>query len=242
MSCAGSNHASRTVATRVSRARALSHTRTVDALARLAVAVWFMLQAANFVRDIVSTIDQPTAVWLDPLGAARLLSRTCLFFFFTMIAWLTLVRRRPLAQAPGWQPRVAALLGTYLLYALPFFPQQDLGIAPHLAAAALIVTGNVLALAILLRLGRSFSIMAEARRLVTDGPYAIIRHPLYLAEQIAILGALIEYFSFPAAALVAAQFAFQVQRMRNEEAVLMRSFPDYAAYRLRTARLIPGVW
>lgn len=215
--------------------------RGFNILVRISVALWFVLQATNLVREIVSTII-PVAHWFDPLDAARLLSRACLFLFFTMIAWLTLVRQQPLAQAPGWRPRVTALLGTYLLYALPFFPERDLGIAPHLAAAALIVTGNVLALAILLRLGRSFSIMAEARRLVTDGPYAIIRHPLYLAEQIAILGAFIEYFSFPAAALVAAQFAFQVQRMCNEEAVLTRSFPDYAAYRLRTARLIPGIW
>jgi protein-S-isoprenylcysteine O-methyltransferase Ste14 len=39
------------------------------------------------------------------------------------------------------------------------------------------------------------------------------------------------------------QFACQIQRMRNEEAVLLGTFPvDYARYMARTKRLIPGVW
>jgi protein-S-isoprenylcysteine O-methyltransferase Ste14 len=37
-------------------------------------------------------------------------------------------------------------------------------------------------------------------------------------------------------------FAFQLQRVRNEERVLMRAFPgEYRAYSARTARFIPGV-
>ncbi len=84
--------------------------------------------------------------------------------------------------------------------------------------------------------------MAESRRLVTDGPYAIIRHPLYLAELIAILGAFIQFASPWAALIVLVQVGFQVQRMRNEESVLSLTFPDYAAYKERTARLIPGLW
>jgi protein-S-isoprenylcysteine O-methyltransferase Ste14 len=77
---------------------------------------------------------------------------------------------------------------------------------------------------------------------VTDGPYALVRHPLYLAEQIAITGAFIQFASLSAALLVVVQLAFQLQRMRNEEAVLARSFPDYAAYARRTPRLVPDIW
>jgi protein-S-isoprenylcysteine O-methyltransferase Ste14 len=44
------------------------------------------------------------------------------------------------------------------------------------------------------------------------------------------------------ALLVAAQFAVQLWRMREEEKVLQTQFPEYAAYRARTARLIPGVY
>lgn len=217
--------------------------RLRDLLTRFAVSLWFFVQAINFVREIAATLMVTSVLELDKPTAARLLSRLCLFLFFTLISWLTLVRARPSAQAPGVQPRVSALLGAYLMYFLPFLPERaDLGIGWTLASSMLIVCGNVLALAILLRLGRSFSIMAEARKLVVTGPYAVIRHPLYLAEQIALVGAFIQFASLPAALLISTQFLFQVQRMRNEEAVLRRSFPDYEDYMARTARLIPGIW
>lgn len=115
-------------------------------------------------------------------------------------------------------------------------------IASTLLSAALILTGNALCIYVLSRLGRSFSIMAEARTLVSDGPYGIVRHPLYLAEQIPILGIFIQFASVPAAVLVALQFAFQLRRMFNEERLLRETFPEYAAYMTRTARLIPAVW
>jgi protein-S-isoprenylcysteine O-methyltransferase Ste14 len=223
--------------------RNLSGTRAYDLFIRGSVALWFLLLGIIFVREIADASGAIAASGLDALGVARLISRVCLFAFFTLIAWLTLVRARPLAQAAGLQPRLSALLGCYLLYAFAFLsPNPNIGAAFHIVSATLLLIGNVLAVMILVRLGRSFSIMAEARRLVTDGPYAIVRHPLYLAEQIAIAGAFIQFASPWAALLVLAQFGFQVLRMRNEESVMLLSFPDYAAYRERTARLIPGLW
>jgi protein-S-isoprenylcysteine O-methyltransferase Ste14 len=207
------------------------------------VALWFLLLAVNAVRDIAQSIGAISESGFDALAAARLVSRICLFLFVTLIAGLTLLRARPLAQAAGLQPRLSALLGCYLVYGLVFLPPNaQLGVGLHVLSAALLLIGNVLAVFILLSLGRSFSIMAESRRLVTDGPYAVIRHPLYLAELIAFLGAFIQFASPWAALLVLAQFGFQVLRMHNEEFVLSRSFPDYAAYKERTARLIPGLW
>jgi protein-S-isoprenylcysteine O-methyltransferase Ste14 len=84
--------------------------------------------------------------------------------------------------------------------------------------------------------------MPEARRLVTAGIYSRIRHPLYFAEALATLGVLLQYRSVGAALLVAAQFAVQLWRMHEEEKVLAAQFPEYAIYRQRTARLLPGVY
>jgi protein-S-isoprenylcysteine O-methyltransferase Ste14 len=94
----------------------------------------------------------------------------------------------------------------------------------------------------LVRLGRSFSMMAEARRLVTSGPYRFVRHPLYIAEELAMIGLLIQFFSLSSAFVLAVQIAFQLCRIHNEEAVLAESFPEYAAYQQRTARLLPGIY
>lgn len=109
-------------------------------------------------------------------------------------------------------------------------------------SALLLLTGNYLCIVTLMHLGRSISIMSEARRLVTSGPYSLIRHPLYFAEEVAILGVFLQFRSWTAFAILAAHFAFQIRRMLNEERVLRESFPEYLDYMKRTSRLIPGVW
>src|ERR1043166_1457167 len=87
-----------------------------DVLTRFAVSLWFFVQAINFVREIAERLGDAGTLDVDARTAVHLLSRTCLFLFFTLIAWLTLVRSRPVARASGVQPRVSALLGAYLLY------------------------------------------------------------------------------------------------------------------------------
>ena len=111
-----------------------------------------------------------------------------------------------------------------------------------MTSTVLLLAGNYLCVVVLLHLGRSISIMAEARRLVTSGPYGVIRHPLYLAEQVAIIGIFLQFLSWQAALVLLAHFIFQIRRMLNEERVLTETFPEYRDYANRTARLIPGVW
>ena len=147
----------------------------------------------------------------------------------------------PKAKAKGLTPRLAALGGTYLTAALVWLPRYEMGFALSLLSLALILGGTGFAIFSLLHLGRSFSLMAEARMLVTGGPYAYVRHPLYLAEAVSVLGLMLQYLSPLAVAIVALQFAVQLARMRNEETVLSALFPDYADYRLRTHRVLPGL-
>jgi protein-S-isoprenylcysteine O-methyltransferase Ste14 len=102
--------------------------------------------------------------------------------------------------------------------------------------------GSVGAVLSLSQLGRSFSVMAETRQLVTSGPYRFVRHPLYLTEGIAVIGLFVQFASVWTALLVVVQIAFQLRRMHNEETLLIASFPEYAAYSKNTARLIPGMY
>jgi protein-S-isoprenylcysteine O-methyltransferase Ste14 len=212
-----------------------------DAALRISFAAWCMLLTAYYACNAAALLLRYAATGWSLQGAALLASRCCLCSFLMLVAWITLARAQPVAKAKGLLPRLAAALGTYLIYGVALLPTPHLGTFWLFLSALLLTLGNALSLVILMRLGRSFSIMPEARRLVTDGPYAVIRHPLYLAEQIATFGVYIQFASPAAAALCAAQFLCQIQRMRNEEKVLERAFPDYAAYRQRTARLIPGV-
>jgi protein-S-isoprenylcysteine O-methyltransferase Ste14 len=84
--------------------------------------------------------------------------------------------------------------------------------------------------------------MAEARRLVTTGPYRIVRHPLYLFEEVAAVGVLIQFLSVYTAVIFVAHIFIQLQRIKNEESVLEQAFPEYQHYKSTTARLIPGVY
>ena len=212
-----------------------------DALSRISLSVLGFLICA---MTISSILIAPAATPHVSLSMAGLFSKICIALFYSMMVWFALVRDRPRAQAAGWQPRVVALLGSFLLMGSLMWLQkaEDIGVVAHTVSAGFLIIGTMLMIIILRQLGKSFSIMAEARQLVTSGPYATIRHPLYVAELVATIGVLIEYFSWIAVAIAAIQFAFQIQRMRNEEAVLTGTFPEYAPYMARTSRLIPRVW
>ena len=120
--------------------------------------------------------------------------------------------------------------------------EQPASLALSLTSLVLILCGVCFSCFALLHLGRSFSLMPEARRLVTDGPYASIRHPLYVGEFAATLGLMLQYLSPMAIAIVVTVVLLQFQRMANEEQVLSEMFPEYGEYRLRTARLLPGIY
>jgi protein-S-isoprenylcysteine O-methyltransferase Ste14 len=80
-------------------------------------------------------------------------------------------------------------------------------------------------------LGKSFSIFAEARRLVAEGPYRIVQHPLHLCE-----AAVSHYRCFRR---LPCSSPFNVGVMINEEAILKVAFPEYRAYAANTSFLIP---
>jgi protein-S-isoprenylcysteine O-methyltransferase Ste14 len=162
--------------------------------------------------------------------------------FMMLMAAAVVMRTRPSGKASGLEPRISALVGTFLVYGITAFPRRDLALSLEIISTLLIMVGNTGAIVALSQLGRSFSIMAETRQLVTTGPYRFVRHPLYFAEEIAMVGVFMQFASVWTALLLAMQIAFQLRRMHNEELVLAARFPEYAAYRRNTARLIPGIY
>lgn len=108
-----------------------------------------------------------------------------------------------------------------------------------LAGDTLAVAGSIWILASVLALGRCFSVLPEARGLITHGPYRVVRHPVYLGE-IAAMGGLT--LAAPAVSHVGMLTVFviaQSMRMGMEERALREAFPEYAAYAHATRRLVP---
>jgi len=109
-------------------------------------------------------------------------------------------------------------------------------------ATPVTVLGFAVAVYGLLYLRRSLSIIPEARRLVTGGPYRVIRHPLYAAEILAASAVLLARPSLWAVVMFLPFVSVQLLRARFEERLLTRAFPGYTAYATRTSRIIPFVW
>jgi protein-S-isoprenylcysteine O-methyltransferase Ste14 len=159
--------------------------------------------------------------------------------FIILVLGAAFLRFKPVRSADGLEPRVSAFLGAFLSLSLGALPPVEAGPAWRMGSIALIVIGWLLSTWVLAWLGRSFSITAQARRLVTTGPYALVRHPLYVCEEIAAIGIVLMCFSPVALLVLAVQWMFQLRRMSNEERVLLAAFPEYATYAARTPKLIP---
>jgi protein-S-isoprenylcysteine O-methyltransferase Ste14 len=168
-----------------------------------------------------------------------LLSDLASLMFLCLVVVLAVVRLKPSRRAEGIEPRLTAMAATYLLLPLVMVDGGPPSMAVAVAGTCLVALGSALSVYVLAWLGQSFSIMAEARRLVTGGPYAIVRHPLYVTEALAVLGVVLLHWSLIAVLLFGLQWCLQLRRMWNEEAVLRMAFPEYAAYAERTPRWLP---
>lgn len=90
-------------------------------------------------------------------------------------------------------------------------------------------------------LRRSFSIIPEARRLVAGGPYGLSRHPVYLGEVLTAIGVNLATAGWLSALAVAYFVACELLRIRWEERVLGKAFPnEYPAYAGRVPRYLPN--
>jgi protein-S-isoprenylcysteine O-methyltransferase Ste14 len=133
------------------------------------------------------------------------------------------------------------LLISFLPYRLPRWVPY--GSAHHatfyLAIMALILAGGLLNLIGLLTLRRAFTIMTEARTLITRGIFGVIRHPLYTGHFIMFCGSMLLHLDWAAAGLYLFFLAGQVMRAKWEERKLSQVFPEYEQYRRSTGMFIP---
>jgi protein-S-isoprenylcysteine O-methyltransferase Ste14 len=94
-------------------------------------------------------------------------------------------------------------------------------------------------------LGRNWSpspSVKEGHELVTSGPYAFVRHPIYTGILTGLLGTsiLCGIQWILVASFVAVAF---IARIPSEEALMSQQFPDkYLEYKTGTKRLIPLIW
>jgi protein-S-isoprenylcysteine O-methyltransferase Ste14 len=114
------------------------------------------------------------------------------------------------------------------------------------AASVLVAAGIAVGLwALTANRPGNFNIRPEPRsggRLVTGGPYRHVRHPMYLAVLLSMLGFCAGYATPWRWAALAALALVLAAKARIEEQALTELYPGYAEYARTTRRIVPFVW
>ena len=117
--------------------------------------------------------------------------------------------------------------------------------AMFIASAAVSVLGLAIALWARNALGANWSYqvtLKQGHELVTNGPYATIRHPIYTAVLLLFLGIMLLIPSICAIIGLGLMIWSCWVKLRQEEVLMLQQFPDsYPASMARTKRLVPGL-
>jgi protein-S-isoprenylcysteine O-methyltransferase Ste14 len=161
------------------------------------------------------------------------------------------MRAGPTAEQEPAQ-RVIMLFATLAFIALLVVPALDRRFGWSTMPTWLVLVGDVLVVIGFAIVGRVYrentytgaTIRVEpGQTVVSTGPYAFVRHPMYTGALLYLLGtspALGSYWGLVAFAVMLASI---LCRLHDEERVLSRSLPGYDDYRQRVRhRLVPGVW
>ncbi|MBL6851865.1 MAG: isoprenylcysteine carboxylmethyltransferase family protein [Alphaproteobacteria bacterium] len=215
-------------------------TKSYDALTALPLVLWYVFilwRQVPFLRSGAAVFEHG-----DIGRVLQYLSLAGAEVFYFVVVMALLARTAPTGRSDGVVPRAVAIVGTFMSVAILYLPPATLPLAVQALANGLIFGGCVASALIVWALGRNFSVFPEARGLVMRGPYAWARHPLYTAESLIVIGTAIQFAQPWAGVLGVANLGFVYWRTVYEERVLTLAHPEYAAYRARTARFLPGVF
>lgn len=85
--------------------------------------------------------------------------------------------------------------------------------------------------------------LAADQRVISTGPYALVRHPMYAAALMMLLGIPFALGSWWGVLIMAAVVPAVVWRLLDEERFLARNLPGYAEYQRKVRyRLLPLIW
>ncbi len=205
------------------------------------IAIFYAMVALHWWSELsaaVSAIRRSDDSAAHILAAAHAASTA---FFFALLAVITVVRKQPLRRErrlKGWLLPLAVMAAMGVVGA---GDPRSLPLPISFVATSLVVGGTVFTLYALRFLGRHFGVVSDVRGLVTSGPYAWVRHPLYAGEAITLAGVAISVGTPLSVAAFVIGLSLQAWRARTEEEALSAVFPEYAHYSRRTPMLIPGL-
>ena len=178
-----------------------------------------------------------------------------------ILCWLILARFNKKASRTPWRSalglRVAVLAGVIIFIVLRrhgtagYFTAVGhaqtfhVGTAGQWLGVGLCLVGFGFAFWARIHIGRNWGMpmsLRQGHELVTSGPYAHVRHPIYSGLLLAMIGSALA-IGMLWLLLFVVYFTYFIVSARTEEKMMLAQFPDaYPAYRRRTKMLIPFVF
>jgi protein-S-isoprenylcysteine O-methyltransferase Ste14 len=179
------------------------------------------------------------------------------YWLFAVACWAGLnvywtLAARNTKPVSGSRLQFAVFTAGFLLYSLPLGSIPILGqrLAPQFVAVEILG-------AVMCAFGVGFAIwsrrvlaeswspvvtLRDCHALVQDGPYAIIRHPIYFGFIMSAVGMILVLGEVRALVLLFDIGVF-FRRIKLEEEILRATYPnDYPEYERRVKRLLPCIW
>jgi protein-S-isoprenylcysteine O-methyltransferase Ste14 len=85
--------------------------------------------------------------------------------------------------------------------------------------------------------------VVDGQKLVSSGPYAIVRHPMYASALLLLVGTPLALGSYWGLGVLVPMLPFLLWRIFDEESLLAQHLPEYRDYQKRVRhRLVPLIW
>jgi protein-S-isoprenylcysteine O-methyltransferase Ste14 len=179
-----------------------------------------------------------------------------------VVCWLVLAQfnKRASGSTPrwaGWRLRLIILVGVFLLVrfhrraivgfvaSISRSPLLHSGITLQWVGVGLCLLGFGFAVWARVHIGRNWGMpmsLREGHELVTSGPYAYVRHPIYSGLMLAMIGSAFTV-GLVLLLILPLYLVYFLVSARSEEKTMLAQFPEaYPGYRRRTKMLIPFVF
>lgn len=225
----------------------------MDALARKAFQslTGLFLAMAALLFGVPWTFDY----WQAWVFLAVYFSASILIIFYLMKSDRELLERRmrggPLAEKETMQ-KIIMLFASIGFIALLVVPALDRRFGWSQMPTSIVIVGNILIALGWLAIYRVFREnsftsatieLAQDQRVISSGPYALVRHPMYTGALAMLVGIPIALGSWWGLVAFGVMTFALIWRIFDEERFLVRNLTGYAAYKEKVRyRLIPYLW
>jgi protein-S-isoprenylcysteine O-methyltransferase Ste14 len=206
-------------------------------------------------------VGLPLLAW-GPVGARSFFEDPARVAYLVVASALTLVIAACVpapARTPGDEEKLVRrqrtavvllqVLGLCIVVVAPWADRRDVFVmagSPRALGVVLYAVGHVVTAWSQVTLGKQFSLdvtIQRNHRLITKGPYRLVRHPRYLGILLFTLGFALVFRSGLGVVLVTVEAIVLLWRIRDEEQLLRDEFgAEWNSYAKATWRLIPPLY